>query len=235
MYKFLIGLSLLFIAPCGVSQEVQTKKKKTSFSKQLQASTKEQIIQLKNGALLVRLKTRTNAITALRKIGKNVQADVVEKQQAEFNLNIIDAFKKNFNFCPTYFFYSDYSDNIKEKQFDKVTFLNDSLRPDPTIKFDAKGFLIAEFGTVEQDTAKYYSYNSTEADGNFSVKRVDHYNGSPSFSYDGLIIRSDKFIQLSHPFPYFVRTRDPRPKKKKLEKVVKTMNKNLASFYNANK
>lgn len=102
------------------------------------------------------------------------------------------------------------------------------------MKFDGPSFLVAEFGTVEQDTARYFSGSSYEPDGNFSVKSVDHYNGGPVFSYDGLIIRSDKFIQLRHPFPYFVRTRSPRPSIKKLNRTVKTMNKKLTLFYNEN-
>jgi hypothetical protein len=232
MNKILIGLFLLFISISGISQD--TKKKKPNFRKQLHASTKEQIYQLKNGALLVRLKTKTTAIAALRKIGGNAKADIVQQQQAAFNSDIIWAFRKNFNFCPVYFFYSDYSDTVKAKHFDKVIFLNDSLQPDPAIKFDGKSFLIADFGTVEQDTAKSYSYSSHEPDRDFSVKKVDHYNGGPSFSYDGLIIRSEQFIQLRHPFPYFVRTRDPRPTKKKLNKTVKAMNKKLIAFYNKN-
>jgi hypothetical protein len=232
MNKILIGLFLFFISIPGISQD--TNKKKTNFRKQLQASAKEQIYQLKNGALLVRLKTRTNAIAALRKMGENAKADAVQQQQASFNSDIIMAFRKNFNFCPVYFFYSDYSDTIKAKQFDKVIFLNDSLHPDPAVKFKEKSFLIADFGTVEQDTAKSYSYSSLEPDRDFSVKKVDHYNGGPSFSYDGLIIRSEQFIQLRHPFPYFVRTRDSRPNKKKLNKTVKAMNKKLIAFYKEN-
>ncbi len=235
MNKITLSALILFISVKGIAQNAPVEKSKTSFKQQINQSAKEQIEQLKNGALLVRLKTKSTAINALRKAGKNVQADEVEKQQALFNLNIIDAFKTKFNFCPTYFFYSDYSDNVKEKQFDKVVFLNDSLKPDPTIKFNKQSFLVADFGTVEQDTARYYSHTSVEPDGNFSVKKVDHYYGGPSFSYDGLIIRSDKLIQLRHPFPYLVRTRDPRPKPKKLNKVVKTMNQKLISFYDSEK
>jgi hypothetical protein len=234
MNKISILFFLLLISTSLVSQNTGTEKKKTNFRKQLHASTKEQIDQLKNGALLVRLKTKTTTINALRKAGANARAEEIQRQQTEFNLNVIAAFRKNFNFCPIYFFYSDDSDNIRKKQFDQVTFLNDSLHADQAIKFNGKEFLTADFGTVEQDTAKYFSHNSYEPDGNFSVKKEDHYNGGPSFSYEGLIIRNDKFIQLRHPFPYFVRTRDSRPNKKKLNRTVKTMNKKLTNFYQEN-
>ena len=231
MNKIIVGFFLLFISITGVSQETHVKKKKISFRKQLNASTKEQINQLKDGALLVRLKTKKLGITALRKLGKNEQADEIEKKQAEFNLNIISAFKTNFNFCPTYFFYSDYSTNVKENQFDKVIFLNDSLRPDTTIKFENKKFLVAEFGTIEQDTVKYFSNYSYEQKENWSVKKASNYSGGPDFGCDALIIRSDKLIQLRHPFPYFIRTREPLPRKQVLNRTVKTMNKKLTKFY----
>jgi hypothetical protein len=162
MNRSLMVLCLLFISAPGIAQNIEKKKKK--FKQELHASTKEQIHQLKNGALLVRLKTRTNAIVALRKMGEHTKADAIQQQQAAFNSDIIHAFRKNFNFCPVYFFYSDYSDTIKAKRLDKVVFLNDSLQPDPTVKFEKKNFLIADFGTVEQDTAKTYSYSSMEPD-----------------------------------------------------------------------
>lgn len=231
MNKIILGLFLLFFSSSAISQDTIPKKKKISFRKQLNASTTEHIIQLKEGALLVRLKTKKLGINALRKVGKNEEADIIEKKQAEFNLNIISSFKANFNFCPTYFFFSDQSTNIKERQFDKVIFLNDSLRPDTTIKFNNQYFRIADFGVVEQDTAKYFSHYSFEQDANFSIKKVSNYYGGPDFGYSGLIISSDRFIQLRHPFPYFVRTRDALPTKKKLNVTVKTMNKKLQTFY----
>lgn len=233
MNKILIGLLLLFISATGISQDAPTKKKKTSFRRQLKASTKVQINQLKEGALLVRLQTKRNSINALKKIGKNKLADDLEKKQAEYNLNIISAFRAKFIFCPVYFFFSDYSKNIREREFNQVVFLNDSLLADTTIKFDNKNFLTAEFGTIEQDTAKYFSYHSIEADPdkNWSVKKVSNYYGGPNMGFEALIIRNDKFIQLRHPFPYFVRTRAKMPKKRILNKTVKTMNKKLFKFY----
>lgn len=233
MNKILIVLWLLIISATGISQETLTKKKKTSFRRQLKISTKVHINQLKEGALLVRLQTKKNGINALRKIGKNIQADELEKKQADYNLNIINAFKTNFNFCPTYFFLSDYSTNISGRQFNKVIFLNDSLLADTTIKFENKNFLTAEFGTIEQDTAKYFSYHSIESDPNinWSVKKVSNYYGGPDMGFEALIIRNDKFIQLRHPFPYFVRTHNKMPKKRILIKAVKRMNKKLFKFY----
>jgi hypothetical protein len=231
MNKIILVLLLFLNSTIGISQDTPTKKKKVSFRRQLNASTKEQINQLKDGALLVRLKTKNLTITALRNADRNKQADAIEKKQAEFNLNIISAFRANFNFCPVYFFYSDYSSNVKERKFDSVMFLNDSLRPDTTIKFTGKTFLVAEFGTIEQDTAKNFSHYSYEPNTDWTLKEVSHYYGSTDFGFEALIIRSDQFVQLRHPFPYYTRTFDPMPRKQVLNKAVRRMNRKLTSFY----
>jgi hypothetical protein len=228
-----IRLLLFFLILCnfGIAQENTQVKKKVSFKKQVNAAAKVQINQLKNGALLVRLKTKKPTIAALRKIGREKQAIAMEEKQAKFNVDIIKAFKLNFNFCPTYFFYSDYSIKVREKEFDKVVFLNDSLKPDSSIKFLNTSFLVAEFGVLQQDTARHISHYTYESAKNFSLKQETHYYGGPSLGLDGLIISSDQLIQLRHPFPYFNRTLDPMPKSSVLNRAVRKMNKKLHKFY----
>jgi hypothetical protein len=195
MYKIKLILYLLIISTLGLAQETNTSKKKIGFRKQLKATTKDQINQLKNGALLICLKTKKPNIAALRKIGKNTQADELEKKQALLNANIVAAFKSKFTFCPTYFFYSNQAIHIKERDFNKVVFLDDSLKPDSNIKFENKSFLVAEFGKIQQDTAKYLSHYTMEPDKNFSVTQTSHYYGGPNLGLDALIISSDKLIQ----------------------------------------
>jgi len=227
MNKIIIGLWLFLISSISISQVINEKKEKRNFRKHLKIQVKEQISQIHDGALLVRLKTKKNSIEALRKIEKNTLADKIEKKQAKRNKAIISAFQKRFDFCPTFFFFSDYSQSIKEKKFDKVLFLNSNLQLDSTIKFDKKTFLTAEFGTIEPDTAKYFSYYSLEPDGNWSVKKIKNYYGGSSLVFDALLIKSDIFIQLRRPFPYYARTFDSfHPKR-----VVKRMNRKLRRFY----
>jgi hypothetical protein len=221
----------IFIYTASFSQNTVGTEKKKSFHKQLKATTTVQINQLKDGALFVRLKTNENVLAALKKSGNTAQIAAVEKKQAEINHTIIAAFREQFNFSPVYFFYSNYSTAIKNKDFNHVIFLNDSLQPDTTIKFKKQHLFIADFGVVEQDTARYLENQPLEADGNFSVKRTNTYYGGPSFGYEGLIIRSDAFVQLRHPFPYFIRTHDAALKKKVVNTVVKKMNKKLHKFY----
>lgn len=231
-YRMVVSGMFIFVSTFLVAQN-NTKINKKGFHKQLQERSTEQIHQLKDGALLVCLKTNELTLASLRKNGKTVQADALEKNQAAINQNIITAFREQFNFCPVYFFYSNYSPAIKDRKFDNVVFLNDTLQPDPTIKFSKKSFLIAHFGVVLQDTAKYLEGREIVSDGNFSVKEIKTYYGGPNFGYDGLVISSDAFVQLRSPFPYFQRTFDSKLKRKVLNRVVKRMNKRLTSFYNS--
>jgi len=228
MKTIIVVLLILIIPAIGQSQETRETKKKVSSRKQLKMLTKQQINQLHEGALLVRLQTKKNSIAALRKIEKDKLADKIETKQMELNKSIVSAFREDFDFCPTYFFFSDYSKNVMEKQFDHVEFLNGSLLPDTTIKFDNKYFLTAEFGTIDHDTANYFYHESDEPDGNKKVS--DHYTG-PTMGFGALVINSDQFIQLSRPFPYYVRTFDSLPNRHQPNRVVKEMNIKLHNFY----
>ena len=109
MFRIRLMILFLIFSAVGIAQESLPGKKKISFRKQLKATTKVQINQLKNGALLLSLKTNKSKIAALKKIGKNNQAQDLEKKQSQLNKSIIAAFKTKFNFCPTYFFFSDYA------------------------------------------------------------------------------------------------------------------------------
>jgi len=230
-YNLRLILCLLIISSFAFGQENRISKKKISFRKKLRATTKTQINTLKNGALLVCLKTRKPNIEALRKVGRHAQADKLENKQMLLNKNIMLAFKAKFSFCPTYFFFSDYLIYVKEGNFEQVVFLKENLKPDSSIKFVYQSYMVAEFGKIQQDTAKYISHYTYEPDKHFSLTQVKHYYGGPNMGFDALIISSDKLIQLRRPFPYYVRTRDPLPRNRVVIHAVKKMNKKLNRFY----
>ena len=63
-------------------------------------NTANQNIQLlKNGALLVRLKTSENLINAYLKKGKIAEAEKIKEEQLKKNKEIVAAFKSQFTFC----------------------------------------------------------------------------------------------------------------------------------------
>ncbi|MBD79609.1 MAG: hypothetical protein CL840_11885 [Crocinitomicaceae bacterium] len=224
--KIVLYLFVLLIGATGYAQQ----KEKLSRKKLAQEAAKQQITLLHNGALLVRLKTKQKSIDALNQAGKRKLAEKVKKQQDEINLQIIKAFAKNFDFCSTYFFLSDDSRFIINKQLDSLYFIGDDLKVDSTIKFNNTSFLTAEFTVIEQDTAKHFDYYES-VPGKDGPEQRSSYQGGTNFGFGALIIKSDQFVQLRKPFPYYVRKLDSLPFKRKPKTVVKKMNQQLHGFY----
>jgi len=230
MKKSIIVLLTTLIPIMGVSQDINEVKRADNPKKHLIKSG-QQINQLHEGSLLIRLKHRKKSIAALRSIGKAKAADKIEDRQRRLNKAIIHAFKERFDFCPVYFFFSDHSQSVMEQQFEQVEFLNPNLSPDKTITIGDNGFLLGEYGTIEQDTTRYFNgYYYVQSEN--GLERRKRYNTSGTNSgFGALNIKNDQFIQLARPFPYYVRTFDSFPIKRKPEKVVKKMNRKLHRFY----
>ncbi len=192
---------------------------------------KEQILILKNGALLIRLKTKLNSVNALREHGDSAKANLILENQIELNKSIVEAFTNNYSFCPVYYFFSDYSDTVRNHNLNEVAFLNAELIHDPNIKPTATNFLTCEFGNVRQDTAYYLSgtYLRYTDDG---LKRSESYYGSVETYTRAITMMSDQFIQLWDPFPYYVKIGNPNPNQNKLNKAVKKLNLTLIHYFN---
>jgi len=169
-------------------------------------SSENQILKLKESALLVRLKTSENKINALREAGKYDEAEKVRNIQEYENQKIIDAFKQNYDFSEVYFFYSYDSEKVRLKQFENI-FLNESLKVDSTIRFNFdRDFFTAEFGYLAQDTIKYYSHSSIDPAEKGGVKqRAHYYKPSSNFDFYALRIMDQNFVQLNRSFPYYTR------------------------------
>jgi hypothetical protein len=71
MNQIILGILILLTSTIGLANGATEAKKKATSKKELKKTTREQIMQLHNGVLLVRLKTRNNSIEALRKIGRD--------------------------------------------------------------------------------------------------------------------------------------------------------------------
>ncbi|MEA3504078.1 MAG: hypothetical protein U9R32_02630, partial [Bacteroidota bacterium] len=180
--------------------------KKVSYKQIKQIKSEEQIHELKNGTLLVRLKTSVNKINALKEMGHFEKADKVKEEQKIENKKIVAAFNKSFNFCDIVFFYSDKSKNVMDRDFDNV-FLNENLEIDKKIKIDTdKEFFIAEFSGIEQDTTKHFSHYSYKQDEKGEFRKIpNYYSPSTEIDFYALVIRDNNSIQLNKPFPYYVR------------------------------
>ena len=86
---------------------------------------------------------------------------------------------KHYDFSPVYFFYSTESKLVRAGQLDSVI-LDRELLPFPLDGLEKKPFLVAEFAEVQPPSSGA---------------------GLPA-----LIVMDNQLIQLTEPFPYYVRT-----------------------------
>lgn len=149
------------------------------------------INKLKDGALLVRLKSRTKSAELYRSHGAAEVADRMLAEQRAENLLIANAFRKNFNFCKLYFFSSDNTDDLKNGKRSGY-FLNDSLQVDTSIHLNEEFYMIAEFGPLEEE-----SFEFPQEGGHPTSNLV---NGNERY----LVVRDNYFVQMRPPFPYAV-------------------------------
>jgi hypothetical protein len=113
-----------------------------SYAQKRKDKARANIDMLKNGALFVRLKTSELKISALKKNGQEKEAEKIRIDQENTNKSIIAAFKKNFTFCPVYFFYSNNSTQVKEGNYKGLLFdANNST----DINFSGSNYLIGEY------------------------------------------------------------------------------------------
>ena len=164
-----------------------------------------QIRELRNGALLVRLKTSRLAINAMRARGYDQLAEETQKNQRVENLSLINAFRSAYNFSEIKFFYSEDSRNVREGDFEGI-FLNDSLEKDPAIVLQSrKNIFTCELTNIEEDTAMYFSHYEWVPTGNFAEVQVPRFYGGGENTFYALVIKDQDYNQLSRPFPYYSR------------------------------
>ena len=147
--------------------------------KPVQSTPGQHIQALKDGFLLVRIRSSSQKIQALRRMGHRTEANRLRNQQKYTNANIVKAFRTNFDFCPVYYFYAEHSKQIRAGQLDSLV-LEYDLLPVAKEKIQQKPFLVAEFAAIQPPS-----------------------NGA---GLPGLIVLDQTLKQLEEPFPYYVRT-----------------------------
>ncbi|MFK7925362.1 MAG: hypothetical protein AB8H47_25630 [Bacteroidia bacterium] len=225
MKPYFILLLAMCLSLMGLAQNSVETAKRVSYRKMRKRKATEQIVGLHDGVLLVRLKTKQPTIEALKERGKAERAAKVEAEQKQLNLGIVAAFKDSFDFCPVYFFYSNYTQQVKSGDLGSVEFLNEELQSDNRIKLDDPYYLTAEIGSVVEDTTSFFDRHYYEPTTNGPQKK-DAYYGGNNFGFEALVMKSDQLIQLSRPFPYYVRML-----RKPLPILVSELNADLHHFY----
>lgn len=153
-----------------------------------------QIGMLKQGALVVRLKTNGAAIRALQSAGNKTLAERKKAETFIINKNIMRAYAEHFRFCPVYFIYSNSSDSLR-KGIRSGIFLDSNLQISPTIVMMEKFYLLAERDMVYTSSIGFVPEDS-------AAKMKETGNPIKEMS----IVLKNKFgHQLKKPFPFFIK------------------------------
>lgn len=152
-----------------------------------------QINQLREGALVVKLKTNNLVVNALEKSGDTKEAEIKRLEAAGINVNMMRAFRNHFNFCKLYFIYSQQGDSLL-KGIRKGIFLDSSLQVDPTIELTESYYMLAETDRLYNSTIGFVPEDSA---------RLVVEKGTPVTQEPYIIIKNKYGHQLNKPFPYF--------------------------------
>jgi hypothetical protein len=163
------------------------------FFKRREVVGKWQILQLKNGAVVVRLHNNKKLIDQLKKRGQADLALQKEHESFALNKNISRAFIKHFTFAKVYFIYSNSSDSLLRGTRSGI-FLDSNLIVDPKIEMTEKFYLIGERDVI---------YNSTIGFVKEDTARFVKESGAPSKEM-GIILKNKYGHQLKDPIPYYV-------------------------------
>ena len=182
MRKGIVILVLGFLSIICYSQE------ENPSNRQL---AEQQIMQLRNGVLVVRLKTNEKSINAYRRSGKTKLADKLEKENLETNLDLMKAFLNYFNFSKVLFIKAKDTRKLIDRQ--SSIFLNGKFEIDSSINLGNQYFFVSEFGSLMAPISNgknKYSLKHTEV------------SSSPSSS-SAIFIMDTNLTQLKDPFPYY--------------------------------
>lgn len=143
MKTIILFLFLLFACGIAISQEPQNP-----------------ILELKEGVLVVRLRTQAAKIAKLEEL---LQAEDPEttlynrlayelgqtRQEVESeNRHLVQAFKDQYRFSDVLFLFDTLAPRLKSENPGSI-FLNDSLEVDPSLNLDNRPFLIAGMGSAD--------------------------------------------------------------------------------------
>lgn len=191
----------------------------------------QQIRHLKDGVLLVRLESRDATIAGLKERGQLETATEFEQKIERQNGETISAFQSEFDFCPVFFFHARESEAVKERNWDEVDLFNaygDSVNPFAERPLN---FLVAAFTetAVGKEETFYLHYVK---DGVWHIE-IHQMMQEAAVSFNALVVMSNLLVELSSPFPYYVRTFNNLPFPRKPQKAVRKLNKRLHKYADA--
>lgn len=229
MIKTIIGtlLFLVFSLPQGMSQNIEFTKPQHGAAKRQIAN--EQIKNLKNGILLIRLSTKSKALETIRNKGYDEKADEIEADQTALNKAIALTFPVNIKFCKTAFFYSQETDKLVSKDFDNMSFMDGELNEIPNPLINDMYFLVLDLAILEGRDTRTNKTKKVDAE-NGIEKKPDYYSPS-NMSLPAFVVKDQNLEQLNDPFPYYVRAYSLEPDIDKILSAALKLNKRLFKFY----
>ena len=187
---------VLYLLPClALAQPIMVGQKKKAQVDSCKHTLKE-------GVLLVRLKTRSNTIKGLMRNNQVKMATELKTKTEQFNQQVIKAFQSKYDYSKVLFFADTLSDLVRKGAFDKICWLNEKLQPDSSCHLKPTAFVLtAEFGNLND----------------------------PTLGVAALKVMNQQFEELCYPFPYLVRTYDQFPSflRRSPEETVNLLNKRL--------
>ena len=145
--------------------------------------------KLQSGFLLVRLPMMSLQLKALEKSGNQAQIDTFLARRTRTHLAIQKAFTDSFNFCPVFYFYGDQNEQVYRGNLNGTIF--GTTGAPALTRPDGSFYLIADFGSIEPDSAFNNRKGKYEYQGVLDGKA-------------GLMMRDAQGIQLKAPFPFYV-------------------------------
>ena len=172
-----------------ITKSSSSLKSNSNKTKNSRVYARNAINNLKTGVLIVRLKSKQNAIDALLKTGRTKKAQKLKEEIDHYNKKVIISFKQHYTFSEVYFFYSKNTQSVKEKNFDSI-FLNEKLEEDSSIVLNPEHdfYMIGDFDNVRTLTDE------------------GEYSNQSSLISEAFVIKDSDFDQMPRPFPLFVRT-----------------------------
>ena len=212
---FLLFFILFFANKNSFAQESYNSTVLDDYSNLKRLEAEQNINNLKEGALLIRLKTRSKSLKAYEKAGATHLIKRIKKERDAENKKIIDLFNKYFDFCPTYFFYTDDTELLLLGKHEGM-FLNNELKKDKNIILDKDFYLIAEFDVLLEE--KLWTDSTLTATNQNKVYQHQALNKV-------IVIKDKNLEQLKDPFPFYVKASTERFWPRKVEKLNKRFHK----------
>ena len=183
----------------------------------------EDINNLKNSPLIVRLKDSKTKFEEMRKAGADKYIEALENEQNELNQEVVSGFLTEFDFNKQVYFIKS-SEFKKWRKNEPACFMNKNQECDESIQISPNDtYFLAEFDFLRQ--SKYGQTNHGKSG------KVD-YDGGPNLRPEGLLLRDSKMNQLEKPLPFFV-AKNKWLFERSPTKMITILNDQLNGFYNA--